>query len=412
MEMIPDPCTSPAELTVDLVRAWLLELTDVERRIGARFPRWDARRRAGAYLRGLLSSVERKNGWQLAEVNGDDTPYGVQHLLGRARWDADAVRDDLRGYVMEHLGTPEGVMVIDETGFLKKGRHSAGVARQYSGTAGRVENCQIGVFLAYASSRGQALLDRALYLPKEWTNERERCALAGIPPERAFATKPALARSMVAQAFQAGVAARWVTGDSVYGDDRRLRLWLEEHDHAYVLAVSGKEYVWLGWRQRQVKTVLATLPADGWTRCSAGVGAKGPRWYDWCWVPLAAPMHPAWRRWLLVRRSISQPTALTAFVVFAPQATSLAEAVHVAGTRWTIESSFEAAKGEVGLDHYEVRSWPGWYRHVTLAMWAYALLAVVRARHLQELPLPKKMLGQAPSNSLAVFKAARSGGSH
>jgi SRSO17 transposase len=412
MEMISDPCTSPAELTVDLVRAWLLELTDVERRIGARFPRWDARRRAGAYLRGLLSPVERKNGWQLAEVNGDDTPYGVQHLLGRAIWDADAVRDDLRGYVMEHLGTPEGVMVIDETGFLKKGRHSAGVAHQYSGTAGRVENCQIGVFLAYASARGQALLDRELYLPKEWTNERERCALAGIPPERAFATKPALARSMVAQAFQAGVAARWVTGDSVYGDDRRLRLWLEEHDHAYVLAVSGKEYVWLGWRQQQVKMVLATLPADGWTRCSAGAGAKGPRWYDWCWVPLAAPLHPTWRRWLLVRRSISQPTELTAFVVFAPQATSLAEAVHVAGTRWTIESSFEAAKGEVGLDHYEVRSWPGWYRHVTLAMWAYALLAVVRARHLPELPLPKKMLGQAPSNSLAVFKAARSGGSH
>jgi SRSO17 transposase len=411
MEMIPDPRTSPAELTVDTVRAWLLELTEVERRIGARFPRWDARRRAGAYLRGLLSPVERKNGWQLAEVNGDDTPYGVQHLLGRAIWDADAVRDDLRGYVMAHLGTPEGVMVIDETGFLKKGRHSAGVARQYSGTAGRVENCQIGVFLAYASAWGQALLDRALYLPKEWTNDRERCALAGIPPERAFATKPALARSMLEQAFLAGVGARWVTGDSVYGDDRRLRMWLEEDEHAYVLAVSGKEYVWRGWRQEQVKTVLATLPEEGWTRCSAGAGAKGPRWYDWSWLPLAAPIQPAWRRWLLVRRSISQPTELTAFVVFAPQATTVAEAVPVAGTRWTIESSFEAAKGDVGLDHYEVRSWTGWYRHITLAMWAYALLAVVRARHLQELPLPKKMLSQAPLNSLAAFKAARNGGS-
>lgn len=158
--------------------------------------------------------------------------------------------------------------------------------------------------------------------------------------------------------------------------------------------------------------MLATLPADGWTRCSAGAGAKGPRWYDWCWVPLAPPIHPAWRRWLLVRRSISQPTELTAFVVCAPQATSWAEAVHVAGTRWTIESSFEAAEGEGGLDHYEVRSWPGWYRHITLVMWAYALLAVVRARHLQELPLPKKMLDQAPPHSLAAFKAARSGGSH
>ena len=178
-----------------------------------------------------------------------------------------------------------------------------------------------------------------------------------------------------------------------------------------MLAVSGKEYVWLGWQQRQVKTVLAALPGDDWTRHSAGAGAKGPRWYDWCWLPLAAPMLPAWRRWLLVRRSVSDPTDLTAFVVFAPQTTSLAEAVRAAGMRWTVESSFEAAKGEVGLDHYEVRSWTGWYRHITLAMWAYALLTVVRARHLQEVVLPKKMLVQAAPNSLAAFKAARSLGS-
>jgi SRSO17 transposase len=411
MEVLPDPRTSPAELTVETVRDWTLELTDVERRIGARFSRWDARRRAGAYLRGLLSPAERKNGWQLAEVNGDDTPYGLQHLLGRAVWDAEAVRDDLCTYVIEHLGDPHGVMVIDETGFLKKGRHSAGVARQYSGTAGRVENCQIGVFLAYASARGHALLDRELYLPQEWTQDRERCTQTGIPQERPFATKPALARQMLERAFQAGVPATWVTGDSVYGDDRRLRLWLEAHERADVLAVSGKEYVWLGWQQRQVKTVLAALPADGWTRHSAGAGAKGPRWYDWCWVPLAAPMLPAWRRWLLVRRSVSEPTELTAFVVFAPQATTLAEVVQTAGTRWTIESSFEAAKSEVGLDHYEVRSWTGWYRHITLAMWAYALLTVVRAGALQESALPKKMLAQVPLHSLAAFKAARGGGS-
>ena len=412
MEVIPAPNTAPAELTVDTVRAWLLELTEVERRIGARFPRWDARRRAGAYLRGLLSPIERKNGWQIAEVNGDDTPYGVQHLLGRAVWDVEAVRDDLRCYVMEHLGTSQGVVVIDETGFLKKGRHSAGVARQYSGTAGRVENCQIGVFLAYASARGQALLDRALYVPKEWTQDRARCTRAGIPAERLFATKPELARRMLEQAFQANVPAAWVTGDSVYGDDRRLRMWLETQERAYVLAVSGKEYVWLGWQQRQVKTLLARLPAAGWQRHSAGAGAKGPRGYDWCWLPLAPPMQPAWQRWLLVRRSLSDPTEVTAFVVFAPQATTMAEAVQVAGTRWTIESSFEAAKGEVGLDHYEVRSWTGWYRHITLAMWAYALLAVVRARHLQqESAVPKKMLVQAPANSLAAFKAARNRGS-
>src|SRR4029450_2895989 len=396
MEVIPVPRTSPAELTVETVREWMLELTNVERRIGARFPRWDARCRAGAYLRDLLSPVERKNGWQLAEVNGDETPYGVQHLLGRAVWDADAVRDDLCAYGIEHLGDPHGVVVIDETGFLKKGRHSVGVARQYSGTAGRVENCQIGVFLAYASACGHALLDRELYLPKEWAQDRERCTRAGIPQERTFATKPELARRMLERVFEAGVPAAWVTGDSVYGDDRRLRMWLEAHERAYVLAVSGKEYVWLGWRQRQVKTILAALPADDWPRHSAGAGAKGPRWYDWCWVPLAAPMLPAGRRWLLGRRSVSEPTELTAFVVFAPQATTLAEVVQTAGTRWTIESSFEAAKSEVGLDHYEVRSWAGWYRHITLAMWAYALLTVVRAGYLQESALPKKRLAQMP----------------
>ena len=199
---------------------------------------------AWAYIRGLLSPVERKNGWQLAEVNGDATPYGVQHLLGRARWDADAVRDDLRAYLVKSMGDPHAVLVLDETGFLKKGQQSVGVARQYSGTAGRVENCQIGVFLAYASVHGHALLDRALYLPQVWTNDRARCAARWVPAEQRFATKPQLARQMLQRAFDAGVPAAWVTGDSVYGDDRRLRVWLEEQDHAYVLAVSGKEYVW------------------------------------------------------------------------------------------------------------------------------------------------------------------------
>jgi SRSO17 transposase len=240
--------------------------------------------------------------------------------------------------------------------------------------------------------------------------EQERCTQAGIPPDRPFATKPELARRMLERTFQAGAPAAWVTGDSVYGDDRRLRMWLETQEQAYVLAVSGKEYVWVGWQQRQVKTVLAALPAEGWTRHSAGAGAKGPRWYDWCWLPLAAPRQPAWCRWLVVRRSVRDPTALTAFVVFAPQGTTLAAAVQIAGTRWAIESSFEAAKGEVGLDQYEVRSWTGWYRHITLAMWAYALLTVIRARHLQEPALPKKMLPQAPPHRLAAFKAARNRG--
>src|SRR5215510_4177858 len=264
MEMIPDPHTSPADLTVDAVRAWRLALTEVEGRIEPRFARWEARRRIGAYLRGLLSPVERKNGWQVAEVNGDDTPYGVQHLLGRAKWDAEAVRDDVRGYVTEHLGAPHGVVVIDETGFLKKGRHSAGVARQYSGTAGRIENCQIGVFLAYASARGHALLDRELYLPKEWTDDRERCQMAGIPEEREFATKPQLARVMLQRAFDRGLALAYVSGDSVYGDDHELRSWLEERKQAYVLARSSDEYVWIGVQQRTIASVLAELAEQDW----------------------------------------------------------------------------------------------------------------------------------------------------
>jgi SRSO17 transposase len=412
MDLRQECLPSPRDVEVARVREWILWLTEVERHLGPYFARRDVRRRAWAYVRGLLSPVERKNGWQVAEVSGDATPYGVQHLLGRAQWDADAVRDDLRAYVLEHLGAPEAVLVIDETGFLKKGTQSAGVARQYSGTAGRIENCQIGVFLAYASARGHALMDRDLYVPKEWTNDPERCARAGIPRDRPFATKPQLARQMLEGAFQAGVPAAWVTGDSVYGDDRRLRVWLESRDQAYVLAVSGKEYVWLGWQQRQVKTVLAALPPDGWRRLSAGAGAKGPRLYDWCWLPLADPMQATWRRWLLVRRSLGDPTDLTAYVVFAPHDTRMDTVVHAAGSRWTIESCFEAAKGEVGLDHYEVRRWTGWYRHITLAMWAYALLTVLRAANLPLPETPKKTWPQPSRSSLATFKARRGLGCH
>jgi SRSO17 transposase len=397
----------PEDVNLETVRTWTLWQTEVERRIGAQFARREVRWRAWAYIRGLLSPVERKNGWQLAEVNGETTPYGVQHLLGRAMWDADALRDDVRPYVVEHLGAPEAVLVVDETGFLKKGQHSAGVARQYSGTAGRVENCQIGVFLTYASPRGHVLLDRELYLPKEWTSDEARCAGAGIPAERTFATKPQFAQQMLERAFDAHVPASWVAGDSVYGDNRALRAWLEEHDHAYVLAVSGKEYLWQAGQQHQVKTLLATLAPEGWNRLRAGDGTKGPRWYDWRWLALAAPRQLHWRRWLLVRRSLHDPTELTAYVVFAPHATVLETVVQVAGSRWTIEQCFEEAKGEVGLDQYEVRSWTAWYRHITLAMWAYALLTVLRAAHLPAAP-PLKKISQGSSGSrLTTFKASR-----
>jgi SRSO17 transposase len=407
MELRQKQCRASADLALETVHEWALWLTEVERWLMPHFTRREARWRAWGYIRGLLSPVERKNGWQLAEVNGDATPYGLQHLLGRAMWDAEAVRDDLRAYVVKHLGDPQAVLVLDETGFLKKGQQSAGVARQSSGTAGRIENCQIGVFLAYASRHSHALLDCALYVPQAWTNDRERCERAGIPKTHPFATKPQLARQMLKHAFDARVPAAWVTGDSVYGDDRRLRVWLEEHERAHVLAVSGKEYVWRAGQQQQVKTILATLAPEGWHRLSAGDGAKGPRWYDWTWLPLAAPWQPAWRRWLLVRRSLSDLTALTAYVVFAPQATTLETVVPVAGSRWTVERCFEEAKGEVGLDHYEVRSWTGWYRHITLAMWAYALLTVLRAVQLPTEEAQKKTLPQPAPSSLAAFKAAR-----
>ncbi|HEX9871529.1 MAG TPA: IS701 family transposase [Candidatus Tectomicrobia bacterium] len=406
-----EPWAPPGDQDVSAVQGGAAYRTDIERRLAPYFERAEARQRAMAYLRGLGSPAERKDSWQVAEVSGDTTPYAFQHLLRRALWDPDAVRDELRTYVLQHLGDPNGVLVIDETGFLKKGQHSAGVARQYSGTAGKVENCRIGVFLGYAGRLGQALLDRELYLPKTWTGDPTRGRQAGIPEDRCFATKPQLAPQMLPRALAAGVPARWVTGDSVYGSDRRLRVWLEAQPQAYVLAVLGQAYVWLGGQPRQVKTLLAAWPKVGWTRLSAGDGAKGPRWYDWRWRPLAEPLEPGWCRWLLVRRRVSESKDVTAYVVFAPHETPLEDLVRVAGTRWTIESGFEAAKGEVGLDDYEVRSWTGWDRHMTLAMWAYALLTVLRAGALAVEALQKSLPPPQTESSLAAFKAGRGLGS-
>ena len=407
MELRQELCSSPTDVTLETVQTWALWQTEVERRLMPHFARREAQHRVWAYLRGLLSPIERKNGWQVAEAVGDTTPYGVQHLLGRARWDAAAVCQDLGAYVVEHRGDPQAVLVLDETGFLKKGHHSAGVARQYSGTAGRVENSQIGVFLTYAGTQGHVLLDRELSLPQAWTDDVGRCARAGIPPERPFATKPQLARQMLERAFDTAVPAAWVAGDSVYGDNRPLRAWLEERSQAYVLTVSGKEYVGRAGRQWQVKTLRAMLEEEDWCRLKAGDGTKGPRWYDWRWIPLAAPLQPHWRRWLLVRRSLSDPTERTAYVVCAPETTALATAVQVVGRRWTIEQCFEEAKGEVGLDQYEVRSWTGWYRHITLAMWAYALLTVLRAGHLPTPPPLKKNAPGLHLGSLTAFKTSR-----
>ena len=371
-------------VTQDAVQDWAAELDQVHRRVAPHFVRSEPRQRVCAYLAGLLSPVERKNGWQLAEQAGEPTPTGMQRMLSGAHWDADAVRDDLRTYVVEHLGHPQAVLVIDETGFLKKGTKSVGVKRQYSGTAGRIENCQIGVFLAYASWQGRAFLDRELYLPREWADDPDRRQEAGVPDDTTFQTKPELAQQMLERALAAAVPAVWVTGDEVYGGARGLRLWLEAEQQPFVLAIKRNEPLWVrterGPLELPAGEIAATVGTDAWARLSAGDGAKGPRLYDWARVAIRPLRERGWEHWLLIRRSLADPDDVAYYVCFAPAGTPLEELVRVAGLRWAIETCIEEAKGEVGLDQYEVRKWTGWYRHITLALFAHAMLTVIRSR--------------------------------
>lgn len=376
---------------VEWGETWREDLECLFSTISPRFGRIDRQRHAWEYLLGLLSSVERKNGWQLAEAAEHTTPYSLQHLLDRAPWDADAVRDDLMAYIAEELGAPNGVLVVDETGFLKKGSHSAGVQRQYSGTAGRVENCQVGVFMAYASQHGRALMDRELYLPKEWTDDIERRQAAKIPGHIEFKTKPQLAQQMIERAVMANLPFAWIAGDEIYGDNRSLRVWLEQNDLHFVLAVRSNSHVWAErLRQETVERLGNTVAEADWQPLSAGDGSKGPRWYDWVRVPLLSWQMPG-QRWLLLRRSRSDGK-LAYYVCYVPPGTDLQTMVHVAGMRWMVEECFEAAKGEVGLDQYEVRHWHGWYRHITLAMLAHAFLAAVCTSASEVDPLKKKRL--------------------
>jgi SRSO17 transposase len=364
--------------TSDEIAHWHAGLDGLHARIAHRFRRAEARARAKRYLAGLLDRVDRKNGWQLAEHLGEAGPQGVQRLLNAADWDVDAVRDDLRAYITEHLGEPAGVLIVDETGFLKKGTKSVGVQRQYSGTAGRIENCQIGVFLGYASSQGRAFLDRALYLPQEWAMDPVRRQEAGVPADVAFATKPELAQQLLARAFAAGVPAAWVSGDEIYGDDGALRRWLETGHHPYVLAVSCHHHLWQAGTQERADHLIAALPPAAWAPLSAGTGSQGERLYDWACVQVPYESATGTAHWLLARRSLSDPTEVAYYRVFGPADTPVAEMVRVAGMRWAIEASFEDAKGAVGLDHYEVRKWTAWYRHVTLVLLAHASLEVTR----------------------------------
>jgi SRSO17 transposase len=405
--MMPPDALDLRPLDTQDVQVWNLYWAEVERRIGSAFVRVETRTRAMGYLGGLLSPAERKNGWQLAEQQGDPNPYGVQYLLGRADWEPDDLRDRLRRYVTDYLADPAAVGVLDETGFLKKGTQSVGVARQYSGTAGRVENCQVGVFLAYASAHGHTLLDRELYLPSTWTDDPVRCQQAGVPSDRRFATKPELARQILERAFAAGVTFAWITADKVYGDDRPLRQWLEARQQPYVLGIASTEHLWVGHEACTHPELLARLADVPWARLSAGAGSQGPRWYDWQRIELNDPAQPGWKRWVVFRRSCSAPHEVAAYRAFAPAGTTLAALVEVAGARWMVEEGIQTGKSEVGLDHYEVRSWTGWYRHITLAMWAQAFLSVIR-RETGAAAAPKKGAPRAGgASSLASFKAHR-----
>ncbi len=376
---------SAVEKELSLISQGTNILNELSGRIGSHFRRAEVRKRVRYYLQGLLAPVGRKNGWQLAEELREANAHGVQRLLAEADWDEEAVRDDLRAYVMEHLREEGGILVVDETGFIKKGKKSAGVARQYSGTAGRRENCQVGVFLLYASRSGQAFIDRALYLPQEWTVDRVRCREAGIPDEVKFATKGELAQQMLTRAFAAGVSADWVVGDVVYGYDE-LRLFLEEQQQNYVVAVPETHMVWVQGRPQPVGLLAALLPPEAWVVLSAGEGSKGPRLYEWAWLQLPAQTEgPNERaRFILIRRSLADPSKRAYYRAAGPAQTTLAELVRVAGSRWKVEEGYEQAKGEVGLDEYEVRTWRAWYRYVTLALLAYAALVVMQGQAREE----------------------------
>lgn len=340
-----------------------------------RFARYEARRNAGALVLGLLADIGTKNCWTIAELSGHSSPDRLQHLLSRAKWDADLARDDIRDYVIEHLGDPDAVLVVDETGDLKKGTETVGVQRQYSGTAGRTENCQVAVYLTYAAARGHTLIDRALYLPqRNWADAPDRRARAGIPDSVEFATKPALATDLITRALDADVPAKWVAGDEVYGADPELRQALQDRKIGYVLAVGCNRTVPTAAGKIRVDTLTAALPAQAWQRLSAGAGSKGDRWYSWALI--STTEHPETGVCEVLVRRNDRTQELAFYRCYSPRPVPLHELVRVAGRRWTVEESFQTSKGLTGLDQHQVRTWTSWHRWITLVMAAHAFLAV------------------------------------
>ncbi|MFD6187677.1 IS701 family transposase [Streptomyces goshikiensis] len=365
---------------MEQVESWSEGIAGFHARFARHFGRSEPRERALDYLAGLLAPLEKKNAWTMAEQVGQLRPDGVQRLLNHSEWDENAVRDDLRDYVVETIGDKNAVLIGDDTGFLKKGTKSAGVQRQYSGTAGRTENCQIGTFLAYASPTGRALIDRELYIPTSWTEDRDRCRAAGIGDEIPFATKNDHFRWMLQRAIDAGIPFAWVTADEAYGQVKHTRFWLEERGVAYVLATKVNDTVITArGGESRVDALVAAQPRQRWKRLSGGAGAHGERIYDWARVPIRYAWEKGFGHWVLARRSVDDPSEIAYYVCFGPVTSRLKDLVRVAAARWAIEECFQSAKGECGLDHYQVRLYRAWYRHITLAMAAHAYLTAIRA---------------------------------
>lgn len=362
---------------------WRAALDDLKACLGPALGRAETRASAGAFIDGLLSGAERKTGWMLAEEAGLDRPFRIQSLLGRSAWSADALRMLVQDYAMAAVGDKDGVLVVDETGFLKKGAHSVGVGRQYSGTAGRIENCQVGVFLGYASRFGHTLIDRRLYLPKAWAEDSERRRKANVPEDVVFATKPIMACEMIAAALDGGISCAWVLADALYGSDYKLRRMLEDRGQPYVLAVRSNQHLRflseMGLVQTDPAYLAGELEEGDWHALSAGEGAKGPRLYHWARLPLNWTTQDGFKRWLLFRRSLKNPDDLAFYFAYAREGASLEDLAGAAGLRWTIEECFVRAKDDLGLDHCEARSWHGWHRHMTLVMAAAAFLAKIAA---------------------------------
>src|SRR6266540_5337131 len=392
---------------VDPVR-WQAGLEELLGRVAGRFARVDLRQRAKAFVRGLLADLPRKNCWTIAEHAGDPSPDGMQHLLARAVWDEDKLRDDVRAYVVEQLGEEGAVLVIDETGDLKKGTMTVGVKRQYTGTAGRVENAQVAVYLVYATDAGHAVVDRELYLPKSWTDDPERCRAVGVPEEVGFATKPKLATTKITRALDAGVPASWVAGDEGYGANPGLRAELEARGVGYVLAVACEHRVGVAGTTQRADALLRRVPARAWQQISCGKGAKGHRYYDWAFIrldhdPASGQQHG--QHWLLIRRH-RKTRELAFYRCWTPHPTPLAILVKVAGIRWTVEERFQTGKGLCGLDQHQVRRWRSWYRWVTLAMLAHAFLVVAAVTEHTRHPPPPPGLIRLTCNELQHLFAA------